>query len=229
MVLPASAGQTIQIGSELMTVLSTNSSANTCTVARSQFNSVSSTHSTLDQVLWLNSKTFVIPFARDFFENPASQNFSHTIHIPDVRVAVAELFVSNSRGDSASSIQCYAGTPGGGLRTCSGGQLSIQVGGYLAVQQNAAPPLLVEAAHAPRDIRASVTEAPATSVVLRLSQNGTKYCDLTIQPNQYVSQIIDGASLPPLQSGATLQLDLVQVGQTSQGAPGRDLTVTVRF
>ena len=227
--LPVSPGQAVQIGNELMTVLSSSSSANTCTVARGQFNSVSSTHAVQDPVFWLNSKTFVVPFARDFFENPASQNFAHTIQMPDVRVAAAEFFVSNSRGDSASGVQCYASTPDGGLRTCSGGQLSIQVGGYLAVQQNAAPPLLIEATHAPRDIRASVTEAPATSVILQLLQNGTPYCDLTIPASQTVSQIIDGKILPPLQSGATLRLDLVQVGQASQGAPGRDLTVTVRF
>lgn len=222
-------GQAIQIGTELMTVLSANPAANTCTVIRGQLGSTSSTHSAQDPVLWLNSKTFVVPFARDFFENPASQNFAHTINLPDARVAASELFVSNSRGDSPSAVQCYSGTPDTGLRTCSGGQLSIQVGGYLAVQQNAAPPLLVEAAHAPRDIRASVTEAPSTDVLLQLLQNGIPYCSLTIAAGNFVSNIFDGKTLPPLQSGATLRLDVVQVGQASQGAPGRDLTVTVRF
>lgn len=227
---PPSAGQAIQIGAELMTVLSVNTTLNTCTVARGQLGSTATPHAAQDSVLWLGSKTYVVPFARDFFENTASQNFAHTIHMPDVRVVAAEFSVSNSRGDSSSAIQCYTSTADTGLRTCSGGQFSIQVGGYLAVQQNAAPPLLIEAAHAPRDIRASLAEpSGGKDVVLQLFQSGTAYCTLTIPIGQTVSNIIDGKTLPPLQGGSTLRLDVAQVGQAPDGAPGRDLTVTVRL
>jgi hypothetical protein len=227
---PFSAGQAIQIGAELMTVLSVNTTLNTCTVIRGQLGSTATAHAAQDLVLWLGRKTYVVPFARDFFENTASQNFAHTIHMPDVRVVAAEFSVSNSRGDSSSAIQCYTGTANTGLRTCSGGQFSIQVGGYLAIQQNAAPPLFIEAAHAPRDIRASLAEPPGgKDAVLELFQNGSSYCTLTIPTGQTVSNIIDGRMLPPLQGGSTLRLDVVQVGQASEGAPGRDLTVTVRL
>jgi hypothetical protein len=150
--------------------------------------------------------------------------------MPDVRVVAAEFSVSNSRGDSSSAIQCYTSTADAGLRTCSGGQFSIQVGGYLAIQENAAPPLLIEAAHAPRDIRASLAEPPGgKDVVLQLFQSGTAYCTLTIPIGQTISNIIDGKTLTPLQGGSTLRLDVVQVAQASDGSPGRDLTVTVRL
>ena len=48
----------------------------------------------------------------------------------------------------------------GGIRTLSGGQVSIQVDGPLAVQSNAVPQLSVEAPHAVRDVFANVIEPP---------------------------------------------------------------------
>jgi hypothetical protein len=115
----------------------------------------------------------------------------------------------------------------GGLRTCSGGQFAIQVGGYLAIQQNAAPPLLVEASHAARDVRASVTEAPqGTPITLRLWQGSTVYTSLTIPTGQTTSNVVDGTTLATLAGGSTVRLDVTAVGQS---APGRDLTVTIRF
>ncbi len=218
----------LQIGSEIVALTNFDASTNTCTVVRGQFGSIASSHNGSDPVYLLQQKTFVVPFARGFFENPASQNFAHTINVPDSRIVSSQFSVTNSRGNSRSTTQSYLeqGSPGG-LRTCSGGQFAIQVGGYLAVQQNAAPPLMVEASHAARDVRASVTEAPQdTPIVLSLWQGSTAFTTLTIPAGQTTSNIVDGTALATLATGSTLRLDIAAVGQS---APGRDLTVTIRF
>ena len=220
----------VQIGSELMTVLGPGSSAGTYVIGRGTFGSVASAHTAGTRVLPLNKRTFVVPFARDFFENPASQNFAHNLHFPDVRVVASEFYVTNSQGTGQATNQCYTASGDGGLRTCSGGQFSLQVGGYLAVQQNAVPPLLVEAPHAVRDIRATVNEAPgATPILLRIWQNSEQVCELTIGAGQTTSNIVDGSTVAPLAGGSTLRLDVVQVGQAWESSPGRDLTVTIRL
>jgi hypothetical protein len=220
----------VQIDNELMTVVAPGNSVGIYTVVRGSFGSTPAPHSAGARTLPLNKQTVVVPFARDFSENPASQNFAHNVHLPDVRVVASQFYVTNSRGNSQAIDQCYTAYEGGGLRTCSGGQYSIQVGGYLAVEQNAAPFLVVEAAHAVRDIRATVTEAPgATPILVRLWQNTDEYCDLTIAVGSTVSNIVDGSTLPPLGAGSILRLDVVQVGQAWQSSPGRDLTVTIRL
>jgi hypothetical protein len=216
----------LQIGTEIMTVLGVDSSNNTCTVLRGQLGSVASAHNAAAPVFPLSQQTLVVAFARDFFQNPAHLNFAHSISLPDARVAASQFFVTNSRGNSSAATQCYTSGAESGLRTCSGGQLAIQVGGYLAVQQNAAPPLLIEAAHAARDVRASVTQAADQDIKLQLLMGTTEYCTLTIPAGQTVSNIIDGTTLATLESGSNLQLNVTQVGSA---VPGRDLTVTIRF
>ncbi|MGA8599685.1 MAG: phage tail protein [Bryobacteraceae bacterium] len=216
----------LQIGAEIMTVLSYNSSTNTCTVVRGALGSTVSSHNSGDPVLPLAESVFVAAFARDFFENPASENFAHTVSIPDVRVAASQFYVTNSLGNSPTVTQCYTSTSETGLRTCSGGQLAIQVGGVLAVQQNAAPPLMMEASHAARDVRASITQTADQDIEMQLFTGSTLWCSLTIPANQTTSNIVDGITLATLQSGTNIQLNITQVGLN---APGRDLTVTIRF
>ena len=111
----------LQIGSEILTLTNFDATSNTCTVVRGQFGTAAAPHTDHDAVFLLQQKTFVAPFARDFFGNPASQNFAHTIIVPDVRIVSSQFVVTNSRGNSRSANQSYLdqGTPGG-LRTCSG-------------------------------------------------------------------------------------------------------------
>ena len=61
----------------------------------------------------------------------------------------------------------FGATTDEGLRTLAGGQLSIQVEGYLAMQTDAAPPLVVEDALAARDMFAVVSEAPTIQWIRR--------------------------------------------------------------
>jgi Putative phage tail protein len=226
-------GQTIQIGTELMSVVSVDATSNTYTVIRNVLGSAATTHNAGDLVLHLDETVVVVAFATGFFENRASLNYLHTLSLPDVRVSAAEFFVTNSFGNSQAQQTCYTLQPDGGLRTLSGGQFSAQVSGYLATQQDACPPLLIEASHAVRDVRAVVNQAATGyNVSVDVLQNGTEYCNVTIPSGQTVSTVLDGVNLPALESGAPLTINVtlqVVSGYTGQISPGRDLAVTIRL
>jgi hypothetical protein len=155
------------------------------------------------------------------------------VSVPDVRVAAAEFFVTNTFGDSQVNQVCFTTDQDGGLRTLSGGQFSLQVSGYLATQQNAAPPLLIEASHAVRDIRATISQtAQGYTIIVDVLQNGSEYCSLAIQPGATTSNIVSGVNLPPLLKEGTLVINItLQVSTAYSGSlvPGRDLTVTIRL
>jgi Putative phage tail protein len=232
-VLALQPSNVIQLGAELMTVLSVDATANTYTVVRGILGSSASTHNAGDLILHLGTSFVIVPFATNFFANRASINYLHTVSMPDVRISAAEFFVTNAFGDSQVNQLCYTSDPEQGLRTLSGGQFSLQVSGYLATQQNAAPPLLIEASHAVRDIRATLSQAADGYIVnVDVLQNGTGYCSLTIQPNATTSNVFDGVSLAPLLSQGMLTINItLQLPSGYSGAlsPGRDLTVTIRL
>jgi hypothetical protein len=225
-------GQLIQIDQEIVSI-STGTTANTYNVIRGAANSATAAHDAGALVLPLDSSTVVMPFAPGFFENRASLNYLNTVSIPDIRVAAAELFVTNSFGNSQTFSVCYASNTAP-LRTLSGGQFSLQVNGYLATEQNAAPPLVVEATHAVRDIRMSLTQPPTGYVItVDLLQNGTEYCQLVYDPSQTTpTAVIDGTNLPPVLEYAVLSLNITVTLIPNYDLalnPGNDLTVTVRF
>lgn len=228
-----SAGNTLQVGTELMTVLST-SGTNTYLITRGSHGSAIASHTAGEAVLLLAATTIVVPFAPGFFLNRASQNFVHPFNLPDNRVAAATFYVTNAFGDGPASEACYLSPTQPGLRTLSGGQFTLQISGFLATQQDAAPPVTVGATHAVRDIRASLLE-PAEGYItsIDLLQNGTLYCSLQIESGKTDSTAIaDGISLAPLQAGAafTMNVTLNPVpGFSETLIPGRDLTVTVRL
>ena len=222
-------GDLIQIESEVVVVLLAVNNGTSCQVTRGAYGSTAVAH-TAQTVYLLVKKTFVMPFARDFFGSPASGSYAYPVVVPDVRIATAELFLTNSRGNSSVFRRSYGATVDLGLRTLSGGQLSIQVEGSLAIQVDAAPPLLMESAHSVRDVFAVVKDAPTGSpIVLRVTQNGQPYCSLTIPVGATISNIVDGFLLGPLQTKARIGLDITAVTQTANTTPGRDLTVTIRL
>ncbi|MBV8730354.1 MAG: hypothetical protein JO336_11165, partial [Acidobacteriia bacterium] len=118
------------------------------------------------------------------------------------------------------------GTSDNGLRTLSGGQYSFQVQGYLAVDQNAAPPLVVDASHSVRDIFGILGKVADSPVQVQLNVAGAPYCQLTFAKGQLTSNSIPGTALPFLVAGTQITLSIVAVGQTY---PGSDLTVIIRL
>jgi hypothetical protein len=138
--------------------------------------------------------------------------------------------VTNMRGNSEPAPVCFTATTDFGLRTLSGGQLSIQIEGYLAIQSDVAPPLVIEESHCVRDVFAVVRGTPAGAPIeLQLRQNAEPYCRLTVPQGDTISNVVSGFGLPPLQAGAQISLDIMSVAQGGAGAPGRDLTVTMRL
>ncbi len=129
-----------------------------------------------------------------------------------------------------ASSTAYTSSLLGGIRTLSGGQLSLQIQGYLAIQADAVPRVSIDASHSVRDIFAIVGEGPTTyPIQVDVKQNDAIYCSLTIAPGTTASVPVDGSTLPPLLVGSLLGLDVTSVGQTADSTPGRDLTVTVRL
>lgn len=227
-------GDVIQIGPELMTVLSTDPASGTCEVLRGALGSALSSHNAGESILDLKSSVIIVPFASDFFRSKASTNFLHTFSLPDVRISAAEFFVTNSFGSGQTGQRCYTTGTDGGLRTLSGGQFTIQVAGYLATEQNAAPPLTIEQAHAVRDVRATLNQAPAGyDIAMIIRQNGLPYCSLSVSSGSVSSSpIVDGSDIGALQEGASLTLDVSLTPVPNYAgslSPGRDLTVTIRL
>jgi len=221
-------GELIQIGAEVFEVVSV--AGLNAQVLRGSHGTAASAHSAGAAVYTLDSKTFVLAFSRDFFGSPASGAFAYPVFLPDVRIAAAELYVTNSRGNSETAKTNFTATADLGIRTLSGGQLTIQVEGYLAIETGAAPPLVIEDAHAVRDVFAVVREASTGAPVdLALLVNGNPYCTLTIGSGATVSNTVSGFGLAALQPLDRVTLNIVSVGSTAATAPGRDLTVTIRL
>lgn len=115
-----------------------------------------------------------------------------------------------------------------GLRTLSGGQLTIQSEGPLAIGSSIAPILLVERRQAIRDITAVVADAPVgDEIVVRVLRGGVPYAEVTIAAGMPQSGPMSGFGLPPLESGERLTVDIMNVPSSDVGTPGRDLTVTL--
>jgi hypothetical protein len=169
----------------------------------------------------------IVPFVRDFFGSRASGSWSYSVSLPDARVASAELFVTNAKGSSETAVRSFARTMDRGLRTLSGGQLSLQIDGFLAIESNAVPELVVEASHSVRDVFAVIGQAPlGADIDLTLRQDDVPYCSLHIPRGATVSNSVDGITLPPLAGGSRIRLDVDSVGTE---VPGSDLTVTIRL
>src|SRR5262249_20759192 len=155
------------------------------------------------------AKVAIASFPPNFFGSPASGAWGMPVLLPDSRVTSAELFVSNSVGDSETGAVAVTGTIHNGLRTLSGGQYSIEVAGFLAVENGAAPDLVIDETHSVRDIYAVVRQAPTeTPIQIRLNQNGSVYCELTIQSGALISSSQDGTLLPPLAGGSRVTMDI---------------------
>ncbi len=226
----AELGDFIQIDEELFQVDSVDDGGLQLTIARGAHESVATEHAAGATVYVLDRKTVIVAFVRDFFGSPASAGYVHSIFLPDVRMAAAEFYVSNMFGTSPVKHIPYSSSTGGGLRTLSGGQVALQVDGYLAVRTDATPPFVMDAAHAARDIFATLREAPdGGSVTLLIRHDSADYCALTIADGATVSNIVDGLALPPLEANAQIHLDVVDVPGSANTLPGRDLTVTIRL
>jgi len=223
---PAQAGSMLQIGQEVIQVTAVSNGGLQYSVVRGADGTQAATHNANTAVYHLANTTVIAPFPPGFFGSPYCGSWSYPILLPDARVASAELFVTNDIGNSPLARINLTHNDDHGLRTLSGGQYSVQVEGYLAVDPCVAPPLVVEAAHAVRDVYAVLGTAADAPVTLHVNLNGVLYCVLTFARYAIVSNSVNGNTLPPLAAGAQLTVAVTAVGQTD---PGANLTVLVRL
>jgi len=220
------AGWFVQVETEVMQVVAVANGALQYQVARGMHGTTAVPHAAQVGVYQLLSKVAIVPFPLDFFGSPLSGNWSYPISLPNTKVASAELFVTNARGNSPTGAINLTQSVDYGMRTLSGGQYSFQVQGFLAVDSNPAPNVVVEAAHAVEDIYAVVKQSPVGGPIqINLSQNGSPYCTLTIPDGSTASASVDGFGMPLL-AQAQLSMAITAVGQSS---PGSDLTVILRL
>jgi hypothetical protein len=171
-----------------------------------------------------------MPFVRGFFGSPASGSYGHAVTLPNARIAVAELFVTNMRGNSQVTGVSYAHLKGGGIRTLSGGQITLQTEGPLAIQSDAVPPLASDVPRAVRDVFGTLSSPPVGGEVqVRVKAGGQEYCLLTFGSGDTASDVVDGWTLPPLDPDAPLGLEIVSIPQGGNTSSGAGLTVTIRF
>lgn len=222
----ATPGSFVQIDAEILRVDTVQNGGSQYGVSRGMHSSPAAEHAASSLIYGLNSKTVIAAFPANFFGSPYSGSWSQAIPLPDVRVGSAEMFVTNRRGSSPVRSICLTSAVDRGLRTLSGGQYSVQVDGYLAVEDKVAPALVIDAAHSVRDVFAILGSAADAEVCLRVDLDGLTYCTLSVPPGMTMSAAVDGGAVGPLAAGAKLTVAVLSVGQVY---PGADLTVLVRL
>lgn len=219
-------GQIIQIEQEIVEVTATNTDGSSA-VMRGVQGSTAAAHAAGVSAYLLGEKVVIAPFIKSLFGSPASGDWQYTVSMPNVRLASAQLYMTNTLGDGAVTWNCYTGVIDSGLRTLAGGQYSFQITGYLAIQTNAAPVLIVDADRSIRDIYAVVGTAPTGAPIgLQITRNGSAYTSIQIPAGATISNVLDGFGLPALRSGDLLGLNVTGVGTT---VPGSDLTLAIRL
>jgi hypothetical protein len=222
----------IQIDTEVMRVETVVDGGTQYAVTRGMGGSLATGHQATSHVYHLLSKTEIAPFPPDFFGSPYSGSWSFPIILPCVRVASAELYVTNRVGNSPTRTVCLTDTIEKGLRTLSGRQINLAIEGTVAIEADAVPPARLSQASSVRDIFATVDQSPIgspLSCVIRV--NRVAVATLSIQPGQIVSNTIDMTSDPSVEglvipADQPVALDVTAVGSEY---PGRRLIAIVRL
>jgi len=196
-------------------------------VVRGVQGSSASTHVMGVSAYVLTQSTLIVPYIKNFFGSPASGDWQYSVSLQNVRLASTELYMTNAYGPGATTQNSYTNTTDSGLRTLAGGQYSFQITGYLAIQSNAAPPVIVDAAGSVRDIYAIVSTAPTgAAITLQITRNNALYTSVQIPAGATISNVVDGFGMTALRAGDQLNLNIAGVGTTT---PGSGLTVIIRL
>jgi len=215
------------VDSEVMKVLEVKQAGAECEVGRGRSGSTPTAHAGGAEIHVLSTRTESLSFEPNFFGRPESANWAHTIWAPGIRIACAEMTVSNAFGPSPAYVAGFSELIDSGLRTLRGGQYNFQIEGTLSIANEATPSLVVQNTVSVRDIFATVKAAPmGADVTLDLRKDGALYSTLVVPDGQLSATPGDGGNLPPLTQGSVLELDIVSVGTQF---PGQDLTLTVRL
>ncbi|MGA3023973.1 MAG: phage tail protein [Bryobacteraceae bacterium] len=220
----------LQIDEEIMLVSQAPGSDGTLTIDRGVLSSAASAHASGTAIYTLTRRVYVMPFPQNFFGSSASGTYAYGIDLPDVRIAAAELFMTNKVGNGPVQDACYTNTADQGLRTLSGGQFCFQVTGVVALQNDAGPKVTVDCTRSIGDVFATVNVAPSGGdLVVAVTQNEGEICRVTIADGTTTSNTVDGFGLGVLTAGAMLNINIVAVPNAVGSMPGQDLTVTIEL
>ena len=123
-------------------------------VDRGQCQSTAAAHALNTPVFHLRTRTLVVPFERSFFGTTASGGWTHSEWAPDIRLACADFWTTNTFGQSPITTNNYSQLADRGLRTLRGGQFNFQIEGLLAIKNDAVPNVSVqEKSFHPRHLR----------------------------------------------------------------------------
>jgi hypothetical protein len=220
--------QYVVIDQEILRLIASSPDGLGFAVDRALHTTTAVIHKAAAVVFPLKQMTVSFPFLEGFFGTPAAGNWTQSVVVANAKICSAELFATNSRGNGPATSGQFTSLVGGGLRTLTGGQVMLQVPGYLAVQNGAVPPLDPGAVYAVRDVYAYVGTPPGdtASISLQVTMDGQNYgAPLVIEPHKTESVPLDGSTLPVLRAGRQIGLNILSVGEKT---PGSDLTVVIR-
>lgn len=222
---PVEVGDLLQLEHEVVRVIAI--AGTTVTVERGLHRTAAAAHASGTPVWILKDQVVIVPFVRNFFGSPASGDWKYSVELPNCRLATVELVLTNAIGNGPSAFNAYTETNELGLRTFSGGQYTFQIPGYLAIQSNAAPFIIVDIDRTVRDMYGVLgTPSSGAGVTVQLNLNGAAWATLQFAPGQATSPSVSGFGLATLHAGDQLSLDVTGVGTTS---PGSDLTLIIRL
>ncbi|MCC6261963.1 MAG: hypothetical protein IT169_00175 [Bryobacterales bacterium] len=224
-----SEGDFLQIDHEILRVAAAGSPFS-FTVERGALATSAAAHATSALPFRLEKRGMVFAVPLQFFGSPASGAFEQTFYLPHAGIAAAELWFTNRVGPGALCLQAFTGLSDYGLRTGYGGQYALFAEGYLAIEDDAAIPLIIDRDHSVQDVYATL-ESPATGgpVELDITLDQAVYCSLTFAQGSAFSNTVSGVFLPPLRSGGRLGINVRSVQHSSGTIPGRDLSVRIRI
>ncbi len=222
-------GDFLQMDREILRVTAAGT-LNSFTVERGVLGSTALPHQTDAIPFRLQKRGMVFAVPLQFFGSPASGAFQQTFYLPHASIAASALWFTNSVGSSEAGLQTFTAFSDYGLRTGYGGQYALFAEGYMAMEDDAAIPLLIDRDHSVQDVYATL-ESPATGgpVEIDITLDQSVYCSLTFAQGSPFSNTISGVLLPPLRSGARLGINVRSVQHSSGTVPGRDLSVRIRL
>jgi hypothetical protein len=226
LVNPLPTGSLFQIDEEIFETTGAPTAGNQYPVTRARYRTFAATHDPATAAFELIRREMTIPFVPGYFSSTSAVGFRFNFRLPNVRISGADLTLYNRLGPSERAEENYTGVTSFGVRTLSGGQINMNVQGYLAIEAAAGNSYVVDRTTVVRDVSAYVQEPPVGgNVEIMVRVNGNPYCDLTILAGSHVAAAVNRFNQAPLLPGSTLTFDILNVPPASAGTPGRDLTV----
>lgn len=219
----------IMIDGEILQATNPGLSLNGANLLRGQKGSTAAAHAAGAKIWLLKKKTVQVSFPPEFFGGAGGwYDYAPVVNMPSIRLCAADLYVTNSVGNSPVKTIWLGSQVEGGLRSGSGSQIELIVEGVLGIEANAV------AVTVPNSVSLSqifaVVDQAATGAGLAcvVKVDGVAIGTLTAAAGFPTLAGIDWSALDGvvIAGGAQLSVDVTAVGTTF---PGKRLRVIVRL